>query len=162
MVVMSRHRAERFISCLVKLAAGARQRRRAELARQAPVKVRHELVSAVIPYSTRRVPGSQSWRFPVAPWSAVRRTWRMSGLRRTWEWRSALADAGDPRYRALLGYPRRTSTIYATPATTSPPRPVRTCGNWWSAWATAAPAQRRSTFTPPPNDSVRSRTRLAR
>jgi len=45
---------------LFKLAAGGRQRRRAELARQAPVEVRHELVSAVIPYSTRRVPGSQS------------------------------------------------------------------------------------------------------
>ena len=60
MLVMSRQRAERFISWLFKLAAGGRQRRRAELARQAPVEVRHELVSAVIPYSTRRVPGSQS------------------------------------------------------------------------------------------------------
>src|SRR5215471_14977039 len=60
MLVKSRQRAERFISWLFKLAAGGRQRRRAELARQAPVEVRHELVSAVIPYSTRRVLCSQA------------------------------------------------------------------------------------------------------
>ena len=55
MLIKSRQRAERFISWLFKLAAGGRQRRRAELAQQAPVEVRRELVSAVIPYSTARM-----------------------------------------------------------------------------------------------------------
>src|SRR5262249_56321812 len=46
MLVKSRQRAERFISWLFKLAAGGRQRRRAELARQAPVETwqDHDLV----------------------------------------------------------------------------------------------------------------------
>ena len=56
MLVWSRHRAERFILRSLKLAAGGRQRWQAELARQPPVEVRHELVLTAIPSSARRVP----------------------------------------------------------------------------------------------------------
>jgi len=56
MLVMSRHRAERFILCSFKFAAGGRQRRQAELARQPSVEVRHKLVLTAIPSSARRVP----------------------------------------------------------------------------------------------------------